>query len=280
MTTAVDIFRQAAQCYRDDPARRGNCLHLGSPGRVVIAGDLHGHRRNLSKILACASAPPKDDRPVLLLQEIIHGPCDAKGRDRSVEVMLRAARAKLADPEKIYHLMGNHALSQITGSEITKDGHGVNEAFLNGIRHGYGDEAPDVYAAVMAFCRSLPLAARFDNSVLAAHSLPSPHRMALGDPEILDREYEEEDFRRGGAAYEWTWGRDQTPEQLDALAERLGVAFFVLAHRHIEDGSMLIPRRAICINSDGPGGVIFEFAPDETITPETALRHVRKIDSL
>lgn len=281
MSDAAECFRQAADLIENDPARKGNCLYLDSPGRVVAAGDIHGHRENLQHICDYAHAhvghaPP----PLLILQELIHGPIDAQGRDRSVEVMLRGAQAKIDHPEKVYYLMGNHALAQITRREITKHGGGVCKAFDEGVREIFGDDAFDVYPAVMRFCRSLPLAVRFDNGVFVSHSLPSPHRMDLADPGILDRPYEDEDLRRGGPAYEWTWGRDQTPEQLDELASILGVEFFLLGHRHVKNGSMRLPRRAMAINSDGPNGMIFEFDSHTPVTLDTAPSHLRNIATL
>jgi hypothetical protein len=261
---AAEIFRQAAQIVRDDARRTGNCLRLGSPGRILVAGDIHGHGGNLDKILSCTVA--RDETPLLILQEILHGPIDSAGVDLSVEVLLRAVRAMLADPQRIVFLLGNHDLAQFTNCEITKAGRGTNRAFCDGVRQCLGEEAPDAYAALMGFLRALPLAARFDNGVLVSHSLPSPDRMDLAGVDILDRPSEESDLRRGGAAYEWTWGRDQTPPQLEALAERLGVSVFILGHRHIQSGRLLLPNRAIAINSDGPGGMILEFDSRQNLT--------------
>jgi len=279
MSSVADMFRQAADLIENDPRRKGNCLYLGSPGRVVVAGDIHGNRGNLQRI--CRYAHPADaEPPTLILQEVIHGPIDEQGCDRSVEAMLLGAQAKIDRPEKVFYLLGNHAIAQITRCEITKHGYGVCQAFLDGVRHLFGPEAADVYPAVMRFCRSLPMAARFDNGMLVSHSLPSPNRVHLGDPGILDRPYEDEDLRRGGPAYEWTWGRDQTPEQLDELAAALGVDFFLLGHRHVQDGSLNIPRRALAINSDGAGGVIFEFDSGESVTLADAPKHLRQIATL
>ncbi len=278
MSSVADIFRQAADLIENDPCRRGNCLHLGSPGRVVVAGDIHGHRSNLQRI--CQYVQSTDEPPTLILQEVIHGPIDEKGCDKSVEVMLRGAQAKIDRPDKVFYILGNHAIAQITRSEITKHGYGVCQAFSDGVRQLFGPDAADVYPAVMRFCRSLPLAIRFDNGMLVSHSLPSPGRMKFADPSILDRPYDDADLRRGGPAYEWTWGRDQTPEQLDELASTLGVEFFLLGHRHVQDGSLRLPNRAMAINSDGPGGVIFEFDSSETITLTDAPKHLRQIATL
>ena len=276
-STVADIFRQTAELIANDPHRRGNIVHLGSPGRVVISGDIHGNRGNLAKILSHALSSG-EDRSILILQEIIHGPPDIRNRqDRSVEIMLRAARAKIANPDKVYFIMGNHDLAQITGCEITKDGCGVCKSFVEGVNFCFGDDGDDVLEAVLEFCCSLPIAVRFDNGLQATHSLPSPSRAELGGVDVLDRPYQDGDFIRGGAVYEWTWGRNQTPEQLDDLAEKLDVEFFVLGHRHIENGVMILPDRAIAINSDGPNGCVFEFSTDQTITAENAQQCVKPI---
>ncbi len=278
--TVADIFRQTAELIANDPHRRGNLVQLGAPGRVVISGDIHGNRQNLTRIFSHASSGG-EERSILILQEIIHGPPDPRnGHDRSVELMLRAARAKIANPDKVYFLMGNHDLVQITGGDITKDGRGVCKSFVEGVNFCFGDAGGDVLEAVLEFCRSLPMAVRFDNGLQATHSLPSPDRTELGGVDVLNRPYQDGDFIRGGAAYEWTWGRDQTPEQLDDLAEKLDVEFFVLGHRHLESGATILPDRAIAINSDGPNGCVFEFSTDQTITGENAQQCIKPIRRL
>ena len=279
-STVADIFRQAAELIANDPHRRGNLVHLDAPGRVVISGDIHGNRRNLTRILSHVSGGGQD-RPTLILQEIIHGEPDPRsGCDRSVELMLRAVRAKIANPERVYFLMGNHDMAQIVGSEITKSGRGVCKSFVEGINFCFGSAAAAVLDAVLEFCRSLPLAVLFENGVQASHSLPSPDRTDLAGVDILNRPYQDGDFTRGGPAYEWTWGRNQTPEQLDELAEKLGVEFFVLGHRHLQSGVMTLSDRAVAINSDGPGGCVFEFSTDQTITGENAEHCIKPIVEL
>ena len=222
---AADAFRRAADLVRNDPRRRGSLLDLAAPADVLIAGDIHGRRESLRPLLRLLEARPA---MTLILQEIIHGPLDPEtGHDLSGELLLQAVRAKLAHPQRVHFVLGNHDVAQITRSEITKKGRGVCRDFISGMTASFGPEAPEVYMAAMSFLRALPLAVRFANGVLAAHSLPSPNRAHLGPVEILDRPLAPDDLNRGGAAYEWTWGRDQSPEQLDELADRLAVRYFV-----------------------------------------------------
>ena len=274
----ADAFHRAADLVTHEPRRRGNLLDLGAPDDVLIAGDIHGRRESLQPLLRLLNARPS---MTLILQEIIHGPLDPRtGHDRSAELLLRAVRAKLACPERVHFLLGNHDVAQITRSEITKRGRGVCQDFMSGITDSFGDEAPDVYMAAMAFLRALPLAARFDNGVLAAHSLPSPNRAHLGPPEILDRPSAPDDLQRGGAVYEWTWGRDQSPEQLDELAGRLGVSYFILGHRHLDDGYLDLADNAIAVDTSSPRGCVFRFNANHPVTSAHGHDHLFRIDQL
>ena len=279
MNPAADIFRQAAQSVLADENRTGNLLEIDASRNVIFSGDIHGNRTNLTRLLSLAGRG--EQRPVLVLQEIIHGPLDPRtGQDRSIELLLRAARTKLAHPENVFILLGNHDVAQVSGGEITKEGRGVCKAFREGVDFCFAQGGPDVYEAAMEFLRSLPLAIRFANGALAAHSLPYPNRAALGGTEILGRPYRPEDFKRGGPAYEWTWGRDQSPEQLDALAAELGVEFFLLGHRHVQSGWMEIPNRAVAINTDGPGGCVVQFRGDELMSAENIESHIHPLSGL
>ncbi|MCK5114452.1 MAG: metallophosphoesterase [Phycisphaerae bacterium] len=276
----ADIFTQAAELTSSDPHRQGNVLHLGSPEQVVITGDIHGNRENLTKILSYA-ASGGDAPPTLILQEIIHGVPDVRtGMDRSVELLLRAARLKISNPANVHILLGNHDVAQFTGSEITKEGVGVCKGFVEGVEFTYGDDAPAVLEAVMTFLRSLPLGIRFDNRVFVSHSLPSPNRVELAGIEILARTSQDEDFLRGKPAYEWVWGRNQTPEQLDELAAELDVDFFVLGHRHIDEGYLMIPQRAVAINSNTPRGVVCVFNGDDELSFQNIRKHLGLISKL
>jgi hypothetical protein len=267
---AAETFRRAAELNIDDPRRGGSTVTLsGDAPRIVVAGDIHGHREGLTKAICHAGT-----NSVLVLQEIVHGPSDQfTGHDRSVELLLRAARLKTARPERVLFLMGNHDLSQVTGNEIAKEGRGACRSFSEGVRHCFGDAAVEVMDAVNEFQTSMPLAIRCPNRVLLAHSLPSPHRMKLAGTDILDRPYSAGDLVRGGAVYEWTWGRDQTDEQTDRLAETLDVDFFLLGHRKVTSWEA-VTNRAAAIATDSPHGCLVEFAPDNVLNLETFESHV------
>ena len=276
----ADIFRQAAELNESDPTRKGSTVHLGDQLEIIATGDMHGEAQALAKIIAYADLPGHPGRR-LILQEIIHGPIEPQsGCDRSVELLLRTAKLKIAQGDKVIFLMGNHDLAQATGNEITKAGLGVCKAFCEGVEFCFGECAAEVLEAVKEFCLSLPLAVRCANGVLITHSLPSPERMDLAGVEILERAYKGEDLSRGGAVYEWVWGRDQTDQQTDALAEQLGVEFFVLGHRRIETAYEMLTSRAATVASDHRHGCVLHFSTDSSLTAETLPAYIKPIASL
>jgi hypothetical protein len=280
VATVAEIFRQAADINRQDPRRKGNLVQLDSQAEIIIAGDLHGHRGNLAKVLDYADLPHHPDR-ILVLQEIIHGPLDERtGMDRSVEQLMRAARVRLSCPNLLF-LLGNHDLAQVTGNEITKEGCGVCKEFSKALADAFGRDAGEVGLALTEFLLSSPLAIRLGQGLLVTHSLPSPQRMELAGLDILTAQgYTDRDMRRGGGAYEWTWGRNQTPGQLEDLAAKLGTQFFVLGHRHSGEGFELIPDRAISLTCDSDRGCILHLPPDATVTLENVRQYLKPVIAL
>ncbi len=273
----ADIFRRVAELNAEDPRRQGNVVSIPPDREVVVVGDIHGSRDALAKVIGYANRLPADRR-CLVLQELIHGAIDPDtGHDRSIELILRTARIKLSQPDQIVFLMGNHDVAQLTGNEITKDGQPCCETFRAGVEFLFGDQAGQIMAAFAEMIESLPLAVRCPNGVLVSHSLPSPGRMDSAGVEILDRPYRREDFARGGGVYEWTWGRGQTPEQLDQLREMLGVRFFILGHRHTAQGCEAIAPGAWTVASDHAHGCMVHFRSDQEIDPEEFAKLVRPI---
>lgn len=277
----ADILKQAAELNLLDGRRRANVVHLPPGCEVIVAGDLHGNRGNLARIIAYADLPGRPDRQ-LVLQEIIHGPAEAADDgDRSVELLGRAAELTVRCPEQVTILLSNHDVAQATGGEVSKAGRGACAAFARGVRELCGPaDAPYVMEMVKAFLLSLPLAVRCPGGVLVAHSLPSPHRMALADGGIPGDPYRPEDLRRGGSVYEWIWGRDHTPDQVRQLAERLGVSLFILGHQHLDSGYQAVGRHAVVLSAEHQRGCIMEFPSDAGVTGESAARFLKRIAEL
>lgn len=276
----ADIFRQAAELNHRDPRREGNTVTIPAGRELLVAGDIHGQRMILNKIIKHAALMDHDER-ILVLQELIHGPIDtATGQDRSVELVMRSARLKIARPQQVVFLLANHDLAQATGKEITKAGRGACKDFVAGVRAAFEDDADEILEAINEFFLSQPLAIRCANGTLICHSLPAPNRMAAAGVEILARPSRQDDVLRGGPVYEWTWGRRHTEQQVDDLAAELGVEFFVLGHQPSQIGWELATPRALILASDHNNGCVLQFTTDEPLTSELAVASLYPISAM
>lgn len=279
MAAVADIFRQAAEILRADPRRSGNIVQLEDAVEVLLAGDIHGNRNWLTRIINAAHVESQDSRR-LVLQELIHGPLDAAGRDRSFELLLRSARLLISQPQRVLFLMGNHDLAQATGGEISKEGRNTCKDFEAAVCKDYGADGAEILRASYDFLLAMPIAIRCPNKVLLSHSLPSPNRMRFAGVEFFGRPLTQQDLLRGGPVYEWTWGRGQTPEQTELLAAQLDVELFILGHRHTPDGFEKITPRAVTIASDHDYGCVVRFRTDEPLTMDTLPQHVLPLAGL
>lgn len=244
---------------------------------MIVTGDIHGHRRNLARVIDYAALSRNEHRR-LVLQELTHGPIDqATGHDRSVELLLRAARLKVQYPQQVLFVMANHDLAQITGGQLIKDGREVCGQFVEGVNFAFDQDPADVLAAILEFLTSLPLGILCPNRVLISHSTPAPNKTDDATVGILQRDSQPADLDRGGPVYQWVWGRGQTTEQLNGLGSQLGVEFFVLGHRKIDGGFEVFADHAIAISSDKASGCVLHFSTDVPLTGATAAQCVKQI---
>ena len=281
MSHAVaDIFKQAATLNADDDRRRGNVVYLGSGCRVIATGDIHGNREALNRIIRFADLAGEPNTR-LILQEIIHGPIDARtGHDRSIEVLLRAARLKIAHPRQVLFLMGNHDVAELTGNEISRAGQPSCKTFAAGVAFAFGEAAIEVIDAMKEFLYSLPLAVVCPNNVMVSHSLPSPGRITDECFEVLERPYGPGDMGRGGGLYEWTWGRRHTEEMVADFARKMTVDYFILGHVHCPDGYNRVTPQAITLACDHARGCILPFDTDSPLTDELAQACIQPVAAL
>jgi hypothetical protein len=262
------VLELGAEANRTARCRRGSMDVIAPPGRVVLTGDLHDNLHHL--LTACERADllsrneNSPDVPAhLTLQELIHGDSMHEGMDPSYRVLVRAAVLKAKFPEFVHLLLGNHELSQISGSGVMKQGVNCVKAFDAAIDYVFASEAAVVRTAVRTFIESMPLAMRIDRanneSWLCSHSLPSGSDYEQFDWSVLDRELTAADFApRSGAAHRMTWGRGHTAAELEHAADALKVGQFVIGHEHAEQGwSRPLPKLLI-LNSDHQQGVLFE----------------------
>ncbi len=245
----ADTFRQAAQACPAAPV-----ADLPSQGRLVITGDLHDNADNFRRILKLAALDAGPDRR-LVLHELVHGPSRVNGCDLSVRMLARAADLKRRYPDQVHLLQANHELAQLNGEGILKQGASVVEAFNLGVEFLYGDMAPLVTDAMNDLIRSLPLAVRCANGVMACHSLPGPRKLEGFDRTVLDRPLTDADLAPGGHAHNMVWGRNHTDQVAAELGEAWGVRQFVMGHQPAEMGYETEGERMLILASDHNHGV-------------------------
>ena len=268
----ANIFRDVTELNRDDARRHGQTLTVGLDKEIMLVGDLHGRRMNLTKIIAYADLARHENR-ILVLQELIHGHVDEKtGIDRSIELLMRAGRLKREYPEQVILLLSNHDLAQATGREISKKGFDSCKEFVRGVREMFPDDTDEIIKAMNAMLLSQPMAIRCANGTFISHSLPSPNRMAAAGTDILTADsFTDEDCVRGGAVYEWVWGRNHTPMQVEHLADALGVEFFLMGHTPTLNGWELTTAQSMIVMSDTQLGHVITFPTDEPLDSEKAV---------
>lgn len=274
-------YRQAARENRKDPLLAGSLLEFPNYGQVVMTGDLHGHRRNLERLITYCDLERAGARHVIL-HELIHGDPEASvGADRSHELLLEAARWKCEFPDQVHFLMGNHELAQLTGREISKAGRILTTDFACGIEDAYGEPAwRNVLAAIVDFLSSFALAGRTANRIFLSHSLPGARELDSFDPSVLERPLTPEDLIESGSAYALAWGRRQSPDVLSKLSETLGVNLFICGHQPQETGYQVIDGRLLIIASDHNHGVFVPFDLSKKLTMSDLLRVMRPLASI
>lgn len=255
----VELLDATARANLEDPYRHGNLIRLPSQGRLIITGDLHGHARNLQRIITYADLSKRADTH-LILHEIIHGgQQDVDGGCLSYRVLLEAAVLKVRFPDRVHVLMGNHDTAFITASEVLREGRQMNRAMLQAVRAEFGPEWEQVAVAIRQLLLSQPLATRTSNRIWISHSLPSDRTFGQFDLTVLSRPLQQQDLHRGGAAYALTWGRHIGPQTRQQLAQALGVDLFVVGHQAQPEGWHKVEPDMLIIASDHNHGCILEL---------------------
>lgn len=276
LDSAVETFRRAAELNLDDPLRAGSLLVMPDYGQVVMTGDMHGHRRNFEKLVKYAQLESTPIRHVLLHELIHEKPAYYGAPDRSVELMLDAARWKTFFPEQVHFLQSNHELAQLQDHEITKGGRLVTDDFERGVAEVLQTSNIDpALEAIDAFIASFPLAAQSPNGIFFSHSLPNVAHIDEFDINIVHRPADQLDLSEGGMVYQMVWGRRHTPALLDRFASVLGVQFFIVGHQPEDAGYAVQYDRLIILASDHNHGVFLPVDCGRTYTIDELVQRIR-----
>lgn len=264
----IELLRSTRTANLEDRYRKGNVIYLGGAGDIVIAGDIHGHRRNFERVVSFAKLDNNPERH-LILQEIIHGgPTDEEMRCLSYELLFDVLRYKLEYPDQIHILMSNHDTSFICNTEIMKDGREMNLAMRQALDKKFGGKSEDIKLAISEYLLSQPLAIKCESGLWASHSLPAERNWDKFDITIFERKILSDDLQRTGSVYLLTWGRNQSQKLLDNAAEKLGVKTFVLGHQSQPEGWTKAGDNLIIIASDHNHGSLINCDLDKSYTAE------------
>jgi hypothetical protein len=125
----INVLQAGTRLNQRNPLRNGNTVCFPGLGDLVVAGDLHNHRRNFQRVQAVAALDTHPDRHVIL-QEIVHGGLlGADGGDHSLDLLLDAIVWADQYPGQVHFLLANHDLAQVYGHPIMKDGYDLTDRF-------------------------------------------------------------------------------------------------------------------------------------------------------
>jgi hypothetical protein len=257
--TIIDLLNKGTEILSADKFRRGNVIHLPAEGDLIITGDIHGHRRNFERITTFADLSNNPQRHIIL-QEIIHGgPEDSQGGCLSYKLLFDAIRYKLAFPDQVHIILGNHDTAFINNSEVMKDGKEMNRAMRQAIERQFNEASNEITLSIRQFLFSQPLAARCNNRIWISHSLPNDRSVNKFEPKIFERQIKINDVVRPGSAYLLTWGRKHSQATLDKMAGMLDVDIFILGHQPQEKGWNQAGNNLIIIASNHNHGCLLSI---------------------
>jgi hypothetical protein len=273
----VDTFGTATDENRLDALRSEQVVNLPADGDVLIAGDIHDHRRNFDKLVRIADLSNNPNRRIIL-QELIHGEhFDTDGAEESWNILLRAAELKADFPNQVFFILANHDLAQIHGKGISKGSTNVCEAFNQGVQKAFGDHHGLVQAAITDFLFSFPLAIRLPNGIFCCHSLPTDEEILKFDYTVFNRPLLGADYaRRTGPVYQLIWGRKTTPTGVSGFAKAVGAQLFITGHQPQESGYATNGKHHLIIASDHNQGVFCHLNPSITYDMKSLIHSIKK----
>jgi hypothetical protein len=257
--TIIDFLSKGAEANNSDIFREYNLVCLPSSGSLIIAGDIHGHLRNLERIVNFADLANNPNRHVVL-QEILHGgPKDSQGDCMSYKVLFEAVRYKISFPDQVHIVMANHDTAVINNSKVMKEGKEMNRSMCQALEREFQEAYNDIQLAIRQFLFSQPLALKTENRIWVSHSLPSDNYIEKFDPGIFTRKMKINDIVRPGSVYLLTWGRQLSQNLLDKMAGILDVDYFILGHQPQTEGWSREGENLLILASDHNHGSIIEI---------------------
>jgi hypothetical protein len=262
----IELLEAGIKANENDRYRQHNLIVLPDSGDLIIAGDIHGHRRNFERIVTYAALDKNPDRH-LVLQELLHGgPEDGQGGCLSFELLADAAKLKADFPDRIHFILANHDTAFISNIDVMKSGKEMNVAMRAAMQRRFGSRTKEVESAMERFLFSQPLAVRCPNRIWISHSLPSDRMIEKFDFSIFHRKLKINDIVRPNSAYLLTWGRGHSSKTLEFLTQQLDVELFVLGHQIQETGWMSNNQNLLIVDSQHNHGHLLHIRLDTQYT--------------
>lgn len=264
----VDLCRQGSQINRSVEFRDGNIIHLPETGRLVVTGDLHGHRKNFEKVMSFSDLENNPDTHIVF-QEILHGGAeDEFGGCISFKLFFDILRMQIRFPKQVHLIMGNHDTAIITDSDVMKGGREMNRPFQKAMKHCFSEGYEPVKAALIECLLSQPLAVKTSRKIWVSHSLPANRFADDFDTSVFEKQLQAEDLKRPLPAYTLTWGRDHSKETLAKLGGKFDVSTFILGHQPAETGFRLVSENTIILATEHNHGCLLPVDLSKSYTTE------------
>ena len=223
----IELLKIATAAMLEDPNRHGSTVRIPARGNLLATGDLHDNPMHLAMVIQLARLDASTDNHVVV-HELIHGERLVNGLDLSYRMIVKVAKLQLDHPGQVHVVLANHELSQMAGHPVSKGGSDMTANFDEGLDWVFGEDAQGVARAISEYVLAMPLALLTGNGIMCSHSLPGPSQMTRFDMDVLKRPLCQDDYAPLlGSAWMMVWGRGQTEEQMEKIAEEWG-GFVVL----------------------------------------------------
>ena len=276
----LELLNQGISANHEEKFRRKNLVLLPSSGELVVTGDLHGHPRNLDRIINYSDLEHHAERHVVF-QEIIHGgPKTEEGGCLSYRTLLRVIQYKLQFPDQVHMIMGNHDTAFITNTEVMKDGREMNHAMSLALKEEFPETYDQVSQALQDFLFSQPLAVKTANGLWMSHSLPADRWQEEFNPHIFVKPIEISDCSKPGDVYLLTWGRNMSQPWLDKLAATLKTRLFILGHQPQPQGWNQAGSNLLLVASDHNHGCLVHTNLQDQLSMEDLTNSIVPLSSI
>jgi len=276
----LELLNQGIKVNKEDKFRRKNIVLLPFSGDLIISGDLHGHQRNLDRIMTYSDLINHPDRHVVF-QEIIHGgPKTEDGGCLSYRVLLNVIRYKIEFPSQVHMIIGNHDTAFITNTEVMKDGREMNRAMDMALTLEFPENHSKISQALQDFLFSQPLAIKTASGLWMSHSLPADRWTQEFNPHIFVKPLEISDCEKPGSVYLLTWGRNMSQTWLNQLATTLKTRLFILGHQPQPQGWNQAGNNLLLVASDHNHGCLVHTNLSEQVSMEDLINSIVPLSSI